>query len=131
MVMNDHARIHSSKVEAAGECLTARGGGVYNTGRLVMRDHSAIHANELGAGDDCSSPEWGPGDAQGGGVYNTGSLIMRDQAGIAGNGPTNDNWTELQGGGIYNAMGGTLSGVLCGAGGNVYGNTPDDCYFAE
>jgi hypothetical protein len=23
----------------------------------------------------------------------------------------------------------TLTGVRCGPGGNVYGNSPDDCYF--
>jgi predicted outer membrane repeat protein len=37
--------------------------------------------------------------------------------------------TADQGGGIHAGSGSILVGVTCGPGGNVYGNTPDDCYF--
>jgi predicted outer membrane repeat protein len=36
--------------------------------------------------------------------------------------------TAGRGGGIYAASGSVLVGVTCGPGGNVTGNTPDDCY---
>jgi len=130
LVMNDRASIHHNS--SGGAYLTSgggRGGGVDNAGRLVMRDHSAIADNALLGGDDSvgSDPY-----AHGGGVYNAGTLVMRGQARISGNGP-GTRWTEVQGGGIYNTKGGILVGVNCAPGtlANVYGNTPDDCYFAE
>ena len=68
----------------------------------------------------------GPETGRGGGVYNTGTLVMHGSATI------HDNSAGVAGGGIHDA-GGTLTGVLCAPGtlANVYGNTPDDCYFAE
>jgi hypothetical protein len=40
---------------------------------------------------------------------------------------TGGNGVAGLGGGIYNASGGVLVGVICG--GNVSGNTPDDCFI--
>jgi hypothetical protein len=130
MIMNDHASIHHNS--SGGGYLTSgggRGGGVDNAGRLVMRDHSAIADNALLGGDDSvgSDPY-----AHGGGVYNAGTLVMHGQARISGNGPGTPS-TKVQGGGVYNTEGGILVGVNCAPGtlANVYGNTPDDCYFAQ
>ena len=55
---------------------------------------------------------------------NGNSHISANEAGPGGNGVLG------QGGGLYNASGGTLVGVNCAPHtyANVYGNTPDDCY---
>jgi len=56
---------------------------------------------------------------------------MADTSRIHSNGPADFAWATARGGGLYNASGGTLVGVSCGPQtlANVYGNTPDDCYF--
>lgn len=100
-----------------------RGGGVENHGSLVMNGSSSIHHNGVYDSWDQHS--------QGGGVYNLGTLSMRDTSSIHDNGPrwwSDDVAAPVDGGGIFNAKGGTLAGVTCGTGGNVYSNTPDDCY---
>ena len=65
---------------------------------------------------------------RGGGVYNEGTLTMTGSSGIHHNVAVPAlNGSEGQGGGVYNASGGSRVGVNCGI--NVYGNTPDDCYI--
>jgi hypothetical protein len=43
-------------------------------------------------------------------------------------GDTVTGYYATNGGGIYNACGGTLNGAVAGTGGNVYDNTPDDIF---
>ena len=92
------------------------GGGVINRGTLTMNDASSIHGN--------STVSAVAGTGLGGGVYNAGHLTMTGSSRITEN-------RAGQGGGVYNASGGTLIGVGCAPQtyANVYGNTPDDCYF--
>ena len=70
--------------------------------------------------------------ARGGGVYNSGSLTLTGASRITEN-EARTGWNGVTGlgGGLYNASGGTLNGVNCAPHtyANVYGNTPDDCYF--
>ncbi len=131
LIMRHHSSIHSNHADAAFfndgvEEPAGRGGGVYNSGRVVMQGSAAIFDNE-------AEPSRTP--AKGGGIYNAkgGTLVMRDQASIHGNKASDADYPDLAGlgAGIYNAADGILDGVTCGPGGNVYGNTPDDCYFAE
>ena len=94
------------------------GGGVTNSGTLILNDASTISGNSVQA--------WSAG-RYGGGVYmvryfGPPSLTMTGSSTITGN-------TAGQGGGIYAVPGSVLNGVVCGPGGNVYGNSPDDCYF--
>jgi hypothetical protein len=88
------------------------GGGVYlmRDSTLVMNDSSRIVGNFVSGA---------PERSLGGGVYNAGTVTMNDASRIRGN----------TSGGVYNASGGILFGVVCGQGGNVTGNTPDDCYI--
>jgi hypothetical protein len=90
------------------------GGGVTNGGRLVLNDSSSISGNLV---ERQGLPTFG------GGVYmnSSASLTMTGSATITGN-------AAGQGGGVYAESGSLLNGVVCGPGGNVYGNTPDDCY---
>jgi hypothetical protein len=125
VVMNDassiHHNIHTGPVTVCGGGL--RGGGLRNTGSLVMNDASSIHHNMADGG--CSGPLY---VSRGGGVYNEGSLTMTGASRITENeaGSEASQGAPGLGGGIYNASGGLLVGVDCGA--NVSGNTPDDCY---
>lgn len=85
------------------------GGGVFlDGGSLTLNDGSTISGN--------SAAGWG------GGVFAVlGSrLTLNDASTISGN-------TASQGGGLYHGSG-TFVGVICGPGGNVHGNTPDDCW---
>jgi hypothetical protein len=115
--MNDRSSIHDNVDYFFGS--VGRGGGVQNSGTLRLTGESSIHDNRVMAITGYAG--------QGGGVFNTGSLIMEESSRVYGNGPSAD--ATAQGGGLYNASGGTLLGVTCGPGGNVYGNTPDDCYL--
>ena len=104
-------------------------GGLTNQGNGVVRmnDASSIHDNT--------------GFCSGGGVLMLGGrLRMTGSSSITANAAIErtDGYEcsyshrvyggVLQGGGIFHS-GGQLVGVTCGPGGNVYGNTPDDCYF--
>ena len=132
LVMNDASSIHHNTIPGdALFCATGAGGGVRNTGSLRLNDSASIHHNGVSGG--CGPRRPPPADrARGGGVYNEGSLTMIGASSIHSNAAasTVDGAAGL-GGGLYNASGGTLSGVNCGqdTGANVYGNTPDDCYF--
>lgn len=132
MVMNHHSSVHRNGSDALSlSCDGLRGGGIRNLGTLVMRNRSSIHDNGLNWYELCDPMT---DRARGAGVYNSGTFVMRDGSSIRGNGPGPvhtgpPEW--VTGGGIFNDTGGTLVGVTCGPGGNVYGNTPDDCYFAE
>ena len=129
LVMNGRASIHDNHEGGAYLGGPGRGAGVENHGRLVMNDHSSIHSNCVYASHDLDS-------GQGGGVYNHGTVTMRGSSVIRDNGPCTGWYEEhaddpVQGGGLFSAKAGTVAGVRCGAGGNVNGNTPDDCYFAD
>lgn len=107
----------------------ADGGGVRNLGTVVMKDRASIHHNTAYVDDPCHD---GIPPATGGGIHNAGTLRMVGSSRVYGNSVRRvglDLPVEGEGGGIYNA--GTLLGVRCGDGGNVFGNAPDDCYFAE
>ncbi len=77
---------------------------------VTMRDRSTISGNT----------------GEVGGVHlSEGDLRMSGASSITGN-------TGIDGpGGIWVGDDIELVGVSCGPGGNVYGNTPDDCYFLE
>ena len=119
--------------------------GVLNLRRLVMNDHSSIRANPGGGlrnggfdhrpavtvMNDQSSISRNTAGCWYAGVWNTATLRMTGASSITGNKAVAlDVCPEPYGGGL-NHGDGTLVGVRCGPGGNVYGNTPDDCYFAE
>jgi hypothetical protein len=117
LTMNDESSIHDNHWRQGrgpvGMVVPAPpGGGVMNRGTLTMNDASSIYRN---------STVGVAGTGLGGGVYNAGHLTMSGSSRITGN-------RAGLGGGLYDATGGILVGVICGPGGNVYGNTPDDCY---
>ena len=90
------------------------GTGVSNGGSLTLNDASSISGN--------SAAE------SGGGVFmvsSAASLTMTGSSTISG------NTTGQFGGGVYAGAGTTLVGVNSAPQtlANVYGNTPDDCYF--
>ena len=110
LTMNDRSSIFGNKSTA--------GGGVDLYGQLVMNDASSIHDNRANEG--------------GGGVAGAGTLTMNDASSIHDNRAVAADGTPGQGGGIwFTSWGGdpNLVGVTCGPGGNVCGNTPDDCFF--
>lgn len=103
-------------------------------GVVTMSGNSAISGNtaDEGAGFNGSSSLTMSGTSsitgnsaayQGGGVQTGGELTMDDASSITGNSAT------YSGGGIYAFSWATLDGVVCdtGTGGNVAGNTPDNC----
>jgi hypothetical protein len=119
LTMNDESSIHDNHWRQGrgpmGSFAPAPpGGGVINRGTLTMNHASSIHGN--------STVSVVAGTGQGGGVYNAGHMTMTGSSIIT------ENRAGL-GGGLYNVSGGTLNGVVCGPGGNVYGNTPDDCFI--
>ncbi len=83
----------------------SEGGGILNRGTLTLRDVS-MHSNRA---------------TSGGGILNVGHLAL------LGSSSVRNNTATKSGGGILNR--GTLTGVVCG--GNVHGNTPDDCAEGE
>jgi hypothetical protein len=107
----------------------ASGGGVYNDGTLTMNDSSSIRDNNSGR----TYKFVGTPHGRGGGVYNRGTVTMNGSSTITGNSVFQGIATLPPGlgGGLYNASGGILVGVNCAPHtlANVYGNTPDDCYF--
>ena len=101
------------------------GGGVMlEKGHFTMNDASSISGN---------TTHW-----RGGGVFlAAGRFFMNGASTISGNvapkvGEATNEDGEFVGGGGGGGLvlgGGALHGVVCGPrGGNVYGNTPDDCY---
>jgi hypothetical protein len=130
LVMNDASSIHDNLTSGCVHALCgpsgSPGAGVHNTGTLTMNDASSIHHNRVG-GPATHQPPTAPG-ARGGGVYNAGTVVMSGSSRIRQNEAMNGgNGVPGLGGGLYNARGGILVGIDCG--GNVHGNTPDDCYF--
>jgi len=109
LTMNDTSSIHDMGDR----------GGVRNYGSLTMNDASSIHDNH--ATFDVL------GDS--GGVSNAGILTMNDSSSIHDNHA--DGGGPPRGGGVFNYAHATLSGVYCAPHtyANVYGNSPDDCYF--
>ena len=89
-------------------------GGVSNLGTFSMNDDSSIRGNRATLGSS-------------GGFTNWGTLTMNDASSMVGN-----TAVASPGGlhnGLFNASRGVLIGINCGPGGNIYGNTPDDCYL--
>ena len=125
LTLNDSASIragHLPDVECGGGpspmvglyCPLRSGAGVLNLGSLTLNDGATIRDNSAGG--------------RGGGVaMYRGTLSPSPTFTMTGSSAITGN-TAGQGGGIYAASGTTLVGVTCGPGGNVYGNTPDDCY---
>jgi hypothetical protein len=131
LVMNDASSIHHNRISGGPQfCATGAGGGVRNTGAITMNDSASIHDNFVFGGCGNSSAPYDR--ARGGGVYNEGSLTMTGSSRIDTNeAKSASNGVVGLGGGLYNGSGGTLDGVTCAPHtyANVYGNTPDDCYF--
>jgi hypothetical protein len=102
------------------------GGGVWNGGSLTLNDSSTIRGNGAGRTVDGVGTPGGFG----GGVYNRGTLTMTGASTIIGNSvfPGSGTIPPGEGGGVYNAVGGSLVGVTCGPDGNVRDNMPDDCH---
>jgi hypothetical protein len=126
LTMNDESSIHNNL--SYSYMGPGAGGGVWNEGTLTMHDASSIHHNSVNGPSiyRATTP------ARGGGVYNAGTLVMTGSSRITQNDArTGLNGVTGSGGGLYNASGGTFDGVMCGSQSyaNVYGNTPDDCYF--
>lgn len=96
--------------------------GVYTAGTFTMKGASTISNN---TGWYC--------DHAGGVHVSGGRFSMTGSSRITGN-KLDPEYApcETRGAGLYH-NGGTIHGVRCGPGtpANVYGNTPDDCYFAE
>jgi len=125
VTMNDSATI-------SGNTASLDGGGIWSEGGTVTMTGSAIITGNT-AGD------------LGGGIFTNGTVTMNDSATITGNtaqegggiwsqGGTvtmtgsaiiTGNTADVTGGGILNHCG-TLNGAVAGAGGNVFGNKPDD-----
>jgi hypothetical protein len=132
LTLNDMSSIHDDWM---GGCVSVMcgpagspGAGVYNKGVLGLNDASSIHHNRVGGPSQNHPPQY-PG-ARRGGVYNEGTLTMTGSSRITDNEAQNGgNGVPGLGGGLYNASDGSLVGVNCGPGGNVFGNTPDDCHF--
>ncbi len=83
----------------------SQGGGILNRGTLELRDVS-VQSNHA---------------TSGGGILNIGQLALNGSSSVR------NNTATVSGGGILNT--GTVAGAVCG--GNVYGNTPDDCAQVE
>ena len=126
-VLNDGGTVEmngSSSIDgnASASCAGAWTGGKHGT--FKMNDSSSISGNEASS----------DGSGEGGGVcVRSGTLTMTGASTVTANraaarheSPDGD-WDVGGGGGIYQA-GGHLVGVTCGPGGNVQGNTPNDCY---
>ena len=115
MTMNDSSAIRDNTAEWGGGGISNHNG-VVAVGALTMNDASSIHDNR---------------GVVGGGVSNLsgGSLTMNDSSSIHDNLAVVADGTPGQGGGICSWSGDHVVGVTCGPGGNVYGNTPDDCYL--
>ena len=116
MTMNDSSAIRDNTAEWGGGGISNHRG-VVGAGAVTMNDTSSIHGNR---------------GVVGGGVSNEGfgSLTMNDSSSIHDNRAVAADGTPGQGGGIWygSSSRDDFVGVTCGPGGNVYGNTPDDCH---
>jgi hypothetical protein len=134
--MNDASSIRDGRRPARGAS---------NYGTFTMNDESSISGNPRGGlcnyrngvvrMKDASSIHDNTGFCFGGGVLMVGGrLRLTGSSSITANAAIErtDEYAcvldGVHGGGIYHS-GGHLVGVTCGPGGNVTGNTPDDCYF--
>jgi hypothetical protein len=129
LTLNGESRI--SRQSGTGVLNSERGGVV------VLGGSSRVTGNGRG--------RWVQPSYHVGGIYNMGALTLNDAARVS----RNTNWGVLQrmggsltmngtsritanhglgkrGGGVHE---GTMTGVTCGPDGNVFGNTPDDCYI--
>lgn len=104
VVMNDDTQINGNGRYRGLAGYYTTGGVVNYGGALTLNDQARVIRNR----------NWG--------VYNHhgGTLTMTDTSRISGN-----RGLGKRGGGVHE---GTLTGVTCGSGGNVNGNTPDDCH---
>ena len=111
LTMDDRSSIFGNK--------SSDGGGADIEGRLVMNDASSIHDNRA--------------NGRGGGVIVWGALTMNDASSIHDNRAVAADGTPGHGGGVWLPSWREADpiGVTCGPGGNVYGNTPDDCFFEQ
>jgi hypothetical protein len=114
VTMNDRSRSTTTSTPSSGR--SGEAGGMQNAGTLRMTGESSIHDNRVMAITGYSG--------QGGvsSIPARSSWRMRAESTAS---PSAE--ATAQGGGLYNASGGVLSGVTCG--GNVTGNDPDDCHF--
>lgn len=149
--MNDRSSIRgNSGTDGSGGGLANRGGTVTMTGQSSISGNFATyggggvsHSNYRGhkatfTMRDTSSIAGNVSEVGGGGGVEIGSGVFRMEGASAVTANTapprqedaDSSYNPGDGGGIF-VSGGTLVGVTCGAGGNVHGNTPDDCYFAE
>lgn len=111
-ILNWNALHLNGKTRVVDNRAGAWGGGIYNeVGRVVMNDDSRVSRN---------TAKWG-----GGVVNQEGTLILNDSARIDGNRARRG--TADDGAGGIHSMHGSETGVSCGSGGNVYGNTPGNC----
>ena len=114
LVMNDSSIISGNSFLVSG--ILAEGGGIHNSGSVTLNDSSVVRDNAapLGGGVSLYGADRPPP-----------TLTMTGSATITGNTAT------VHGGGIYVKGGASLTGVNCAPHtyANVYGNTPDDCYF--
>jgi hypothetical protein len=116
-----------------GNDADTNGGGIRNEGTLTLSDSSSIRGNETEYGGGIynygtltlrSSSSISDNDARlGGGVYNRGTLTLKDSSAL------HHNTASAAGGGIFDSDG-TWDGVICGPGGNVHDNSPDDCVLS-
>ena len=111
VTMNDASSISGNK--------DVEGGGVYvEWGRLILNDASSVSDNRA--------------NERGGGVFlYGGTLTMNGASSISGNRAVAADGTPGLGGGLYHSPDENPTGVVCGAGGNVHDNSPDDCHAGD
>jgi hypothetical protein len=125
------ARVHlydkASVSDNAGTGVQVSEGTVTMHGRSTIRDNSAengggIRSHSLSMSDQASI-RGNSATFEAGGVWVGDHLKMRDAAVVTG------NHAGVRAGGLKADLSDTLDGVVCdtGSGGNVRGNTPDDC----
>jgi hypothetical protein len=122
MTMNDSSSISGNRATI--------GGGVFVSSKatLTMNDSSSISDNRAtnARWDTYSTHPYRVNrkSACGGGV----GVLFGGRLVMTGSSAIRDNSSAWCGGGLTGSTR-FLVGVVCGPGGNVYGNTPDDCYF--
>jgi len=125
------ARLTLRKVALRGNSAFGNGGALWSLGPAAVRGSRLVANRAISGGAIVNGSRMAIsgslvrgnkaiGNGIGGGIWTFGSLTLRDTR-VTG------NRVDGQGGGIHGS--GKLVGVTCGPGGNVYGNTPDDCYF--
>jgi hypothetical protein len=120
LILNDASTIHGNQYS----------GVIASRGRVSLNDSSSIHDNTgfQGGGVSIGAP-----GTRIDGHRIGGRLTLRDASSIRDNRTVRHAWQDEAvppgpGGGIYLVPPSTTVGVACGPGGNVYGNSPDDCY---